>query len=83
MDGLYQFTMVYLKEVEVAWLNDEQDLINSASLFSVADLRVRRNKLKICIPTEAEEIMLMLKRYGKILYAIFWTHVHYSKPLRR
>ena len=35
------------------------------------DLRVQRNKQKICTPTEAEDFMLMLKRYGNLLYAIF------------
>ena len=83
MDVLSPFTVMYLNEDEFAWLDDEQDLINSASLVSVADLRVRRNKLKICIPTEAEDFMLVPKRYGNLMYAIFWTHFHYSKPLRR
>ena len=83
MDGLSPLTMLDLNEDKVTWLNDEQDLINSASLVSVADLSVQHNKLKICIPTEAEDFMLMLKRYGNLLYAIFGTHIHYSNPLRR
>ena len=50
-DGLYPFTVLDLNEYEAAWLNDEQELINSASVVSVSDLRVQHNKLKICIPT--------------------------------
>ena len=71
MDGLSPFTMLDLNEDKVSWLNDEQDLINSAPLVSVADLRVQHNKLQICIPTEAEDFMLMLKRHGNLFYAIF------------
>ena len=83
INNLSPFTMLDLNEEEVTWINDEQYLIASASLVSVADLRVQLNKLKICIPTEAEDFMLVPKRYGNLMYAIFWTHFHYSKPLRR
>ena len=39
MDGLSHFTMLYLSEDEVAMLNNEDDLITSASLVSVDDIR--------------------------------------------
>ena len=71
MDGMSPFTMLDLNEDEVALLNDEQDLLNTASLVSVEDLRLQRRKLKICIPLEADDFMLMLKRYGNLLYAVF------------
>ena len=71
MEGLTPFAMRDLNEDEVARLNDEQDLLNSASLVSVADLRGQRNKDKISIPTEAADFMLMLKRYANFLFAAF------------
>ena len=67
MDGLYLFTMLDLNEYQVALLNDEQDLLNTASLDSIANLRGQRNKINISIPAEADEFMLILKRYANLL----------------
>ena len=58
-------------EDELAMLNNEDDLITSASLVSVDDLRKQWKKLKVCIPAEADKFMLMLKRYANLVYAIF------------
>ena len=71
MDGLSPFTMLYLNGDQVALLNDEQDLLNTASLVSISDLRVQRNKIKISIPAKADEFTVMLKRYANLLYAVF------------
>ena len=71
MDGLTPFAMLDLNEDQVAMLNEEQDLLNSASLVSVVDLRGQRSKIKISIPVEPEEFMLMLKRYANLLFALF------------
>ena len=71
MDGLLPFTMLDLNEDQVALLNDDQDLLNMASLVSISDLRVQRNKIKISIPAEADELMVMLKRYANLLYTVF------------
>ena len=46
MDGLSPFAMIDLNEDQVAMLNEEQDLITSASLVSVADLRGQRGQLE-------------------------------------
>ena len=77
------FAIMYLNEYEVALLNDEQDLLNTASLVSVEDLSLQRRKLKICIPLEADEFMLMLKRYVNLLYAFFQTRAHSLRCLER
>ena len=71
MEGLTLFAMLDLNKDQVATLNEEQDLLNTASLVSVADLRGQRGKLKVTIPTDPEEFILMLKRYTNLLYAIF------------
>ena len=71
MDGLSPFTMLDLNEDQVALLNDEQDLLNTASLVSISDLRLQRNKIKISVPTEADDFMVMLKRYANLLFAVF------------
>ena len=52
MDGLSHFTMLDLNEYEVALLNNEQDLLNAASLVSVEYLRFQQCKLNVCIPLE-------------------------------
>ena len=71
MGGLSPFTMLDLNEDQVAVLNDEQDLLNTASLVSISDLRVQRNKIKISIPAEADKFMVILKRYANLLYTVF------------
>ena len=81
MDGLYQFTMLDLNEDQVALLNDEQDLINTTSLVSIANLRGQQNKIKISIPAEADEFMLMLKRYANLLYVVFTASCYLFKAL--
>ena len=76
MEGLSPFTIINLNEDEVALLNDEQDLLNPTYLVSVGDLRLQRLKLKIWIPLEAYDFMLMLKRYGNLLYTVFQIRAH-------
>ena len=69
--------------IELALLNDEQDLLNTTSLVSVEDIRLQWRKLNICIPLEAYDFMLMLKRYGNLLYAILQTGAHFLRRLER
>ena len=57
MDGLTLFGIQDLNEDEVSCLNDEQEILNLASLVSVSDLRTQRNKMKILVPKNAEEFM--------------------------
>ena len=71
MDGLSPFSMLDLNEDQVAIINDEQELFNRASQVSVAELRGQRNQLKITILAEADDFMLMLKRFANLLYAVF------------
>ena len=71
MEGLSPFLMLDMTEDEVAQLNDEEDLIASASSVSVADLRGHRKQKKISVPAEPEDFLLMLKRYANLLFAIF------------
>ena len=71
MAGLTPFAMLDLNEDQVAHINDELDLLNRASQVSVANLRGQRSKLKISIPAEENDFMLMLKRFTNLLYAVF------------
>ena len=82
MDGLSPFSMLDLNEDQVAIINDEQDLFNRASQVSVAELRGQRNQLKITIPAEADDFMLMLKRFANLLYAVFSDTRHGRNYLR-
>ena len=72
MERFSQFTMLDCSEDEVALLKIEDDLITSASLVSVADLRQQKKQKKVCIPSEADDCMLMLKRYANLVYVIFF-----------
>ena len=71
MEGLSPFAMQDMDEDAVAHFNDENALLDSASLVSVADIRALRKKVKLSVPTEAEEFMLILKRFANLLYALF------------
>jgi hypothetical protein len=71
MEGLSPFAMQDMDENAVAHFNDENALLDSASLVSVADIRALRKKVKLSVPTEAEEFMLILKRFANLLYALF------------
>ena len=79
MEVFSPFTMLDLSEGKVALLNNEDDLITSASLVSVADLRQKRKQQKFCIPTKTDEFMLMLNNYANIFYVIFQRPAHFSK----
>ena len=65
------FKVLDLSEDNVEMLNNEDDLITSASLVSVDDLRKQRKKLKVWISAEADEFMIMLKRYVNLVYVVF------------
>ena len=82
MEGLSPFTMLDLNGDEVELLNYEQDLLNTASLVSVEYLRFQRLNLNICIHLEADDFMLVLKRYGNLLYAVFLDTCPLFKALR-
>ena len=49
MEGLLPFLMLDLSEDEVAAINDENDLIQRASMVNVQDLRALKRKMKINI----------------------------------
>ena len=74
MDGLSPFTMMDMDEDVVAAYNDEDALLDAASLVSVADLRAMRKKFKAVVPAEAEDFLLLLKRFGNLLFALFSEH---------
>ena len=79
MDGLSPFTMLDLSEDEVTLLNNEEDLITSASLVSVDDLRQQCKHHKFCIIAEVDKFILMLKRYANLVYVVFWILAQFSK----
>ena len=74
--------MLDLSEDEVALLNNEDDLITSASLVSMDDLRQQRKHQKVHIYTESDKFMLMLKRYTNIVYVIVFQACPLFKVLR-
>jgi len=71
IDGLSSFFMLDFLENEVASINDEEDLLNQASLVSVKYLRLFRRRIIFSVPELAEEFMLVLKRYANLLFVVF------------
>ena len=71
MEGMSPFTILDLDGDQVALLNDKEDLINSASLVSVNDLRAQQKKMKISVPFDATELLTMIKRYTNLTYYVF------------
>ena len=59
--------MLDLNENKVSQRNDEDDLSSHASLVIIKELKTLRSKIKICVPTEANDFWLMLKRYAKLI----------------
>ena len=82
MEGFSPLTMLNLSKNEVALLNNEDDFITSVSLVSVEDLRQQHKQKKFCITAEADEFMLMLKRYANLVYVIFLETCPLFKVLR-
>ena len=78
MDGLSTFTMLNLDEDLVSLLNDEEDLINSASLVRVNNLRAQQKKMKILVPVDATEFLTMIKRYANLMN-LHWWGKHWCK----
>ena len=79
MEGFSTFTTLDFSEDEVALLNNEDDLITSVSLVSVAKLRQQHKQKKVFIPADADKFMLILNRYTNLVYVIFWRPAHFSK----
>ena len=53
IEGLSPFAIMDIDEDQVALLNAEGYLINSASLVSVNNLRAQRKQMKISVPVDA------------------------------
>ena len=82
-EGLSPFLVLDLDEDEVAIINDEDDLIQNASLVSVSDLRGMKKKLKVEVPESSDDFMLLLRRYANLLYALFSEDCPFFKCLQQ
>ena len=82
LDGISPFAMMDMDEDAVACFNDEDALLEAASLVSVADLRALRQRLKAVVPVEPEDFLLLLKRFGNLLFALFSERCPLFKCLR-
>jgi len=59
MEGLFPFMMLDFNEDAVAQINDEDNLLNYASLVSIKDLKALGSNVNVF--TEADDFLLMLK----------------------
>ena len=79
--GLSPFAMIDLTLDDIAIMtNDDQDL-SSASQISPADIRAARTKTRATVPTSGDDLMLMLKRYANLIFALFTSQSPLFKEL--
>ena len=82
LEGLSPFAMMDMDEDAVATFNDEAALLDAASLVSVGDLRALRQRMTAVVPVEAEDFLLLLKRFANLLFALFSEHCPLFKCMR-
>ena len=71
MEGITPFVMLDSNKDQATILNKEQYLLNTALLVSVGNLQGQQGKLKVTIPTDPEEFMLILKKvYNPSLHTL-------------
>ena len=79
--GLSPFAMIDLTLDDIAVMTiDDQDLA-SASHISPAELKAARNKISATVPPTGDELLLMLKRYANMIYALFTSQSPLYKEL--
>ena len=63
--------MFELSEDDVAFMQQEAEDLKHASSVSASELKASRTKLAAKIPEDSEGLLLMIKQYANLLYALF------------
>ena len=69
--GLTPFLMKFFEDKELAKLNQHFKNFNDAKSTTVTDIEKLKAKFTVEIPDTTEEMVLMLKRFGNLLYIVF------------
>jgi len=69
--GLSPFAMVDLTEDDVACMQQEADNLRSATTITASELKAARKNLAAKVPEDADGLMLMIKPFANLLYALF------------
>ena len=71
MDGLSPFVCASLDEDEVARINTQAEMIDSATSVTVQDLAKVKKALKASVPEEASDFLDMIKAFANLIFALF------------
>ena len=71
LEGLSPFIVLELDEDEVADINEANDDLDKATHVTLQDIKNLKKKLKVQVPSSADDFILLLKRYGNLLFALF------------
>ncbi len=80
--GLSPFGMLDLTLDDIANMTEEDFDLSRASHVTAAEYKAARTKLKAKVPANGEELLLMLKRFGNLLFALFTRQSPMYKQLR-
>ena len=71
MDGLSPFICASMDEDEVACINTQDKMIDSASSVTMQDLAKVKKALKASVPDEAGDFLEMIKAFANLVFALF------------
>ena len=69
--GLSPFAMIDFTLEDIAVMTNTDTDLNLATQIAPADLRAARSKVKAGVPASGDDLLLMLKRFANLIYALF------------
>ena len=71
MEGISPFALKAYTDDEVAQLNQEDEMLNSATHRTVEDMRAQKKTLKPTVPTSPYDFLKLLRRLGNFFHVVF------------
>ena len=79
--GLSPFAMIDFTLEDIAVMTNTDNDINLATQIAPADLRAARSKVKAVVPATGDDLLLMIKRFANLIYALFTSQSPLYKEL--
>jgi hypothetical protein len=83
LEGLSPFLCVAMEEDFVAEINATEDALTQASYVSVQDIQKAKKALKISIPSDEGDFLLLLKSFANLLFALFSESCPFFLAMKR
>jgi hypothetical protein len=83
LEGLSPFLCVAMEEDFVAEINATEDALTQASYVSVQDIQRAKKALKISIPSDEGDFLLLLKSFANLLFALFSESCPFFLAMKR